>query len=175
MNSKRWLCHILNTLPKTNIAPEPCFFCCIGVIDFSSAYALPTSYVLPTPLQCPPTPGSRVLICLQHVNHRLRQMVSKKRRNFTHPKNQKHSIWTWNPGWLGNYFHFRAKGLFSMALAVSFRENSSRFFPPSHSTSSRWLFQDLGELLIVAGLAKLHLKIRKANDPKKHLPLTSKH
>ena len=38
---------------------EPCFFCCIRVIYFSSAY------VLPTPLQCPPTPGSCVLICLR--------------------------------------------------------------------------------------------------------------
>ena len=35
------------------------FFCCIRVIYFSSAY------VLPTPLQCPPTPGSCVLICLR--------------------------------------------------------------------------------------------------------------
>ena len=35
------------------------FFCCIRVIYFSYAY------VLPTPLQCPPTPGSCVLICLR--------------------------------------------------------------------------------------------------------------
>ena len=35
------------------------FFCCIRVIYFSYAY------VLLTPLQCPPTPGSCVLICLR--------------------------------------------------------------------------------------------------------------
>ena len=42
---------------------EPCFFLLYpGYILF---FCLRFAYVLPTPLQCPPTPGSCVLICLR--------------------------------------------------------------------------------------------------------------
>ena len=105
----------------------------------------------------------------QHVNHRLRQMASKKTTQLYAPKNIKsvaseHGILD---GWETTFISGQTDYFQVFWLLVSGKIQVVFCLPPSHSTSSRWLFQDLGKLLIVAGLAKLHLKIRKGNDPQK--------